>query len=216
MTEIRLKTAVYEQIARIGKAMASPPRLEIVDLLSQGAFSVEGIAGQIGQSLANTSRHLQILRAARLVTAEKRGVFVRYRLADREVEDFVLRLRRLARSRLTDYVERRGALEPVMNEQLRERIESGEVTLIDVRPREEYEAAHIPHAISFPLAELEARHAELPQNREIVAYCRGPYCVMAFDAVELLRGRGYEASRMEDGVAEWRARGGRIVSGNRP
>jgi rhodanese-related sulfurtransferase/DNA-binding transcriptional ArsR family regulator len=216
----RFKTAIYEQIARIGKATASPGRLELLDLLAQGPRTVEALAGQIGQSVANTSHHLQVLRGARLVDAEKAGVYVTYRLADPQVATFVLHLRTLAYARLAelervsqDYMERRGAMEAVGDNELLRRVRAGEVTVIDVRPTEEYEAGHIPNAISVPLADLRKRLRELPKAREIVAYCRGPYCVMALDAVDLLREKGFRAHRMEHGVVEWRARGGRIAVG---
>jgi rhodanese-related sulfurtransferase len=217
----RFKTAVYEQIARIGKATASAARLEILDLLAQGPRTVEALAGQIAQSVANTSHHLQVLRAARLVAAEKAGVYVSYRLADPQVGEFVLTLRTLAQARLTelervsrDYMARRGTLEPVGDDELLRRVKAGDVTVIDVRPSEEYEAGHIPNAISVPLPELKKRLRELPKGREVVAYCRGPYCVMALDAVKILRAKGFRAHRMEHGIVEWRARGGRVQVGH--
>jgi rhodanese-related sulfurtransferase len=213
----RFKTAVYEQIARIGKATASAVRLEILDLLAQGPRTVEAIAGQVAQSVANTSHHLQILRRARLVETEKAGLFVTYRLADPDVGAFVLQLRTLAHSRLAeidrvsrDYLERRGAMEAIDDGELLRRVRAGDVTVIDVRPSEEYEAGHIPNAISVPLPELKQRLRELPKRRPVVAYCRGPYCVMALDAVEILRAKGFRAHRMELGIAEWRAAGGRV------
>ena len=219
-TSTRFKTAVYEQIARIGKATASPGRLELLDLLAQGPRTVEALASQIGQSVANTSHHLQVLRGARLVESERAGTYVTYRLADLQVADFVLQLRTLAHARLAElervsreYLERRGAMEPVNDHELLRRMRSGEVTVIDVRPSEEYEAGHIPEAISVPLADLKKRLREFTKSREIVAYCRGPYCVMALDAVELLREKGFRAHRMEHGVVEWRARGGRVAVG---
>lgn len=208
------KDAIYEQIARIGKSLGSGPRLEILDLLCQGPRTVEVLAGQTGQSVANTSRHLQVLRRARLVEAERDGVHVRYRLADEEVCTFFRALRALAEARLFEieqitrtFLESRNALEPVDRSRLVERVRTGVVTVLDVRPPEEYEAGHIPGAVSVPLSELERRLAELPRDREIVAYCRGPYCVMALEAVEVLRSHGFEAVRMEEGVPDWRARG---------
>lgn len=220
-TTTRFKTAIYEQIARIGKAASSPGRLELLDLLSQGPRTVEALASQIGQSVANTSHHLQVLRGARLVEAEKAGVYVTYRLSDFQVADFVLQLRSLAHARLAElervsqeYLERRGAMEAVSDDELLRRVRAGEVTVIDVRPSEEYEAGHIPKAISVPLADLRKRLRELPKGRELVAYCRGPYCVMALDAVDLLREKGFRAHRMELGVVEWRARGGRVAVGS--
>ena len=216
-----LKVAIYEQIARIGQATASPNRLELLDLLSQGARTVDALAQQTGQSVATTSHHLQVLRRARLVEAHKAGLYVTYRLADPQVGEFFLSLRRLAESRLAEvrhvtrqYLEQRGALEPVDNDELARRVRAGEVTVIDVRPREEYVAAHIPGAISVPLAQLGKRLGELQKRRDVVAYCRGPYCVMALDAVALLRRKGFRAYRMEHGVPEWRAQGWRVDTGD--
>ena len=216
-----LKTAIYDQLARIGQATSSPIRLELIDLLSQGARTVDALARQTGQSVATTSHHLQVLRRARLVEARKAGLYVTYRLADPNVGAFFLQLRGLAESRLAEvqlvarqYLGERGALEPVTNDELVRRVRAGEVTLIDVRPREEYVAAHIPGAISVPLADLGRRVRTWPKRRAIVAYCRGPYCVMALDAVDLLRRRGFRAHRMEHGVPEWRAQGWRVDTGD--
>ena len=216
-----LKTVIYEHLARIGKAAASPSRLELLDLLSQGARTVEALARQTGQSVATTSHHLQILRRARLVEAQKTGLYVTYRLADPQVSDFFLHLRTLAESRLAEieqvtrqYLEERRAMEPVRTDDLARRVRAGDVTLIDVRPREEYLAAHIPGAISVPLGDLKKRLRELPVEQDIVAYCRGPYCVMALDAVDLLRRRGFRAHRLELGVPEWRAQGWRVETGH--
>ena len=215
-----LKTAIYEQIARIGQATASPNRLELLDLLSQGPRTVEALARQTGQSVATTSHHLQVLRRARLVDGDKAGLYVTYRLADPQVGDFFLELRQLAESRLAEvqqvtrrYLEQRGALEPVDNEELVRRVRAGEVTVIDVRPREEYVAGHIPGAISVPLADLPKRLRDLRKRHDIVAYCRGPYCVMSLDAVDLLRRKGFRAQRLEHGVVEWRAQGWRVDTG---
>lgn len=215
-----LKTVIYEQIARIGKAAASPSRLELLDLLSQGARTVEALARQTGQSVATTSHHLQVLRRTRLVEAQKTGLYVTYRLADPQVSDFFLRLRGLAESRLSEieqvtrqYLEERRGMEAVRTDDLVRRVRAGDVTLIDVRPREEYLAAHIPGAISVPVGELKKRLRELPVEQDIVAYCRGPYCVMALDAVDLLRRRGFRAHRLELGVPEWRAQGWRVETG---
>jgi len=213
----RFKDAIYEQLARIGRASSAPKRLELLDLLCQGPRTVEALAKEAALSVANASQHLQVLRAARLVDGEKKGLYVEYRLADQEVSRFFVALRGLARARLTEiesvrraYLAEREALEPVQADELLRRVRAGEVTLIDVRPTLEYRAGHIPGALSLPLAELEARLETLPRKREIVAYCRGPYCVMAVEAVELLRKRGFRAKRMEQGVADWRARGWRV------
>ena len=210
----QFKDAIYEQLGRVGKAMASPRRLEILDLLCQGPRSVEVLAQEMGQSVANTSQHLQLLRAARLVEAEKQGLYVVYRLADELVCEFFRSLRGLAESRLAEvervareYLNARGEMEWVDKDALVERIKNGDVTLLDVRPSEEYVAGHLPGAISVPLSDLENKLADLPLDREIVAYCRGPYCVLAVEAVERLRSNGFKAVRMEEGVPDWRARG---------
>ncbi|MFQ5973626.1 MAG: ArsR/SmtB family transcription factor [Alphaproteobacteria bacterium] len=213
-TARRYKDAIYEQLGRVGKAIASPRRLELLDLLSQGPRTVDALARQVGQSLANTSHHLQVLRAARLVETEREGAFVTYRLASDEVSTLYLAIRDLARSRLVEvdrvthaFLVERGAMEAVDREALLHRVRRGEVTVLDVRPAEEYRAGHIAGAISVPLAELERRLVDLPTDREIVAYCRGPYCVMALEAVEILRAHGFKASRLDDGVPDWRAKG---------
>ncbi len=213
-TKRAFKDAVYEQLARIGKSVASPKRLELLDLLCQGPRSVEALARETSQSVANVSQHLQVLRAARVVDAQKDGLYVIYRVADQAVARFFLALRALAEARLEEisevtrtFFEQRDALEPVDREVLVERVRCGEVTVIDVRPAEEFRAGHIPGAVSIPLRELKRRLASLPKYREVVAYCRGPYCVFAVEAVEVLRASGFTALRMEEGVLEWRARG---------
>ena len=213
----RFKDSIYEQLARIGKTVAAPKRLELLDLLCQGPRTVEALARQAAVSTANASQHLQILRAARLVEADKRGLYVEYRIADDQVCRFFHALRGLARSRLAEvdqvtkaYFAERGAMEAVEGSELLRRVRAGEVTVLDVRPAEEYRAGHIPGALSVPVSELSKRLAELPKNREVVAYCRGPYCVMAVEAVELLRKKGFRAYRIEQGVTDWRARGWRV------
>ncbi len=213
-TSQRFKAAIYQQLARVGKAVASPRRLEILDLLAQSPNTVEGLARKTGQSIANTSQHLQRLRRARLVEAAKRGLYVTYRLSDGGVAEFYRALRLLGEARLAeireltrDFLAARGALEPVDQEALVDRMKRGAVTVVDVRPVEEYRAGHIPGALSMPLRELEQRLAELPTDREIVAYCRGPYCVLAVEAVGRLRARGFKAWRLEEGIPDWRARG---------
>jgi rhodanese-related sulfurtransferase/DNA-binding transcriptional ArsR family regulator len=213
----RFKDAIYEQQARLGKAISAPKRIELLDLLCQGPRTVEALAEQAALSVANASQHLKILRAAQLVDAEKKGLYVEYRLADGEVARFFVTLRALASNRLAevdrltrDFVETRAAGESIDTKELVRRVRSGEVTVVDVRPVEEYRAGHIPGALSVPVDELKARLDELPKGREVVVYCRGPYCVMAIEAVELLRKKGFKAHRMEQGVADWRARGWRI------
>lgn len=215
----RFKTAIYDLIAQVGRAAANPVRLEILDLLAQAPRTVEAVAEQIEQSVANTSHHLQVLRGARLVETEKAGLYVTYRLTDALVTDFVLRLRALAHARMAeiddvrrDYLEHRGMLDAVGQDDLRRKVRAGEVTVVDVRPGPEFAAGHLPGAISIPLGELKKRLRALPKNRDIVAYCRGPYCVMASDAVAMLRARGYRAHAIDYGVTEWRARGWRIAT----
>lgn len=216
----QFKDAIYEQLARIGKAVSAPKRLELLELLSQGPRTVEALAGQAAISTANASQHLQILRAARLVDAEKHGLHVEYRLTDDRVSEFFLQLRTLAEHQLVElrrvaqqYLHERGAMEPIGGEELRRRIRRSEVVVLDVRPTEEYQAGHIPGALSVPLTELKNRLNALPKGRDIVAYCRGPYCVMAIEAVELLRRKGFRAQHMDQGVIEWRARGWRVAKG---
>ena len=220
---MKVDDAIYQQLARIGQAVASGPRLALVDLLRQGPRTVESLAQEVGLTLANASQHLKVLRQARLVEAEKRGIFVTYRVANQAVDDFYGALRGLAETRLAEvqqiaqtFVEKRGSLEPVDRRLLLERVRTGEVTVLDVRPPEEYRAAHIPGAVSVPLKELEKHLGSLPKDREIVAYCRGPYCVLAPEAVKLLRARGYHAVALGDGVAEWRAHGLPVAAGEAP
>ncbi len=211
------KTAIYEQLARIGKAVSAPKRLELLDLLGQGPRTVEALAAEASVTVANASQHLQILRAARLVEATKQGLHVEYRLAGDDVGEFFICLRKLAHGRLAeieqvtrDYFRERDGMETIAGEELLQRVKQGEVTVLDVRPPEEYRAGHIPGAVSIPLSELKARFRELPKSRAVVAYCRGPYCVFAADAVELLRKKGFKARRMEESVLDWRSRGWRV------
>jgi rhodanese-related sulfurtransferase/DNA-binding transcriptional ArsR family regulator len=208
------KDALYGQLARIGGALAAPRRLELLELLAQGERSVETLADLTGMSVANTSRHLLVLRAACLVETRREGNRVFYRLADDAVLGLMVGLRDLASARLAeverlarDYLEDPGTLEPVSRQELAERLRAGDVILIDVRPWEEYRAGHIPGALSLPVDELEHRLGELPTDLEVVAYCRGPYCVFASEAVRCLARHGYRARRLEDGLPEWRLAG---------
>lgn len=205
---------IYEQFARIGKAVASPKRIELLDLLCQAPHHVEALAKAANLSIANASQHLQVLRAARLVDAEKTGVQVMYRIADPSVAGFVRSLRLLAEGCLAEvdqtlraFLRDREAFVPVDREELLRRVHRGDVTVLDVRPAREFHAGHLPRAISVPLEELEAHMAELPKAREIVAYCRGPYCVLAIEAVERLRSNGFAAFRLDLSVTDWQARG---------
>ena len=222
-TDRNLADAIYEQIARIGKAVASPKRLEILELLSQAPRTVEALAREAHLSQANTSQHLQVLRTARLVETRREGTSIRYRLTDETVADFFRVLRVLAVTHLAEveritrqYLKGTEALEPVDRKTLLARVRKGEVTVVDVRPAEEYRAGHIQGAISVPLEELKDRIAELPRDQEIVAYCRGPYCVWAAQAAQLLRKQGFQARHLEDGVLDWRARGFRVSAGDKP
>ena len=214
---------LYREVARIGQAIASAPRLGLLDLLRQGPRTVEALAKEAGLTLANASQHLKVLREARLVEAEKRGIFVTYRLADDRVEGFYRALRGLAEGRLAEvqqiaraFADKRGTFEPIDRRLLMRRMRAGEVTVLDVRPAEEYRAGHIAGVVSLPLKQLEKRLKSLPRDREIVAYCRGPYCVLAPEAVTILRQHGYAARPMDDGVAEWRAHGLPVAVGETP
>ena len=223
MSNRAFNDAIYEQFGRVGKALSSPRRIELIDLLSQGPRTVEVLAGLAGQSVPNTSHHLLRLRAAGLVTSTKTGLFVTYRLADDVVAEFFQSLQRVAEVRLAeiervtrDFLSERGVTEELDREALVERVRRGEAIVLDVRPSEEYRASHLAGALSVPLAELKQRLSELPRDREVVAYCRGPYCVMAVDAVQLLRAEGFLAVRLEESVWDWKARGFDLVAGDAP
>jgi rhodanese-related sulfurtransferase/DNA-binding transcriptional ArsR family regulator len=211
----RVKGELFDQFARIGKGVASGRRIEILDVLANGERAVEVLARQVGLTLANTSHHLQILREAGLVTSRREGTSVHYRLSAPEVYEFWAALRTLASKRLAEvdrlveaYIGSRDGLEPVSREALSQRIRSGEqLVVLDVRPAEEFAAGHLPDAISIPLDELERRLGQLPKDREVVAYCRGPYCAFAPEAVAVLRRRGYVATQLEGGLPEWAAAG---------
>jgi rhodanese-related sulfurtransferase len=217
----RFKDEIYEQFSRIGKAVSSPKRLELLDILCQAERTVEALAKETGLTVANASQHLQVLRAARLVETEKMGLYVTYRLADQRVCEFFLSMRVLAENRLAEveqikrhFLEGREGMEPVDRDALLKRVREGAVTVLDVRPSEEYKAGHIPGAISIPLKELELSLSVLPPSQEVVAYCRGPYCVLAIQAVEVLRANGFHAVRLEEGIQDWRAMGFSVAGGN--
>lgn len=210
----RFKRLLHGQFARIGKAVASGPRLELLDILGQGERTVEALAREAGLSVANTSQHLQVLRRAGLAEARKEGLYVHYSLADPMVDQLTRLVRDLAERRLAEvgrlvetFLTARDRLEPVGREELLDRMRAGTVLVLDVRPPVEYRAGHIPEAISLPVGELVRRMAELPAGVDIVAYCRGPYCVMAYQAVEALRSAGRPARRLRDGFPEWQAAG---------
>ena len=209
MASANVKQTLFEAIALMGKAFASPRRLELLDLLAQAPRGVEEIARESGQSTANASQHLQALHAAGLVTRTREGTRVRYAIAGEEALRLWLALRDASAARLAE-VERAAHdylgedVETIGREELRERLAKGDVVLVDVRPQEEFAAGHIEGARSIPLAELERRLAELPPDREIVAYCRGPFCAFAHEAVRRLNETGRTASRLDDGWPEWR------------
>jgi rhodanese-related sulfurtransferase len=209
------KTALFDEFARAAKALASGRRIELLDVLANGERTVEALAGEVGLTVANTSQHLQILRQAGLVSSRREGTSIHYRLASPEVFELWRTLRTLAASRLAEverlaaaYLGSRDELQPVTREELARRLEGGDpLIVLDVRPAAEYAAGHLPGAVSIPVAELRRRLAELPADREVVAYCRGPYCAFAHEAVALLREAGVSARRLEDGLPEWRAAG---------
>ena len=214
MPEREFREELFAQFARIGKAIASPARLEMIYLLSQGQKSVEELAKAAGLSVANASQHLQQLKAARIVGSRKEGQRVRYGLASERVEGLWQSLQRLGEERLLEvsdlvntYIKGRDGLEPVTHRELLEKMRARKIVLIDVRPSEEYAAGHLPEALSVPLGELEAWLRDLPADREIIAYCRGPYCLLAVEAVERLRAKGYRALRLAEGFPEWKADG---------
>lgn len=209
------KQTIYESLAEVAQALGHAHRLELLEHLAQGERSVEQLSVRASLTFANTSRHLQILRRARLVETERRGKHVLYRLAgDAEVVALTQALGRLGERNvaevgrvMTDYFHARDALEPVSRDDLVSRLKDGLVTVLDVRPGDEFAAGHLPGALNIQLAELEQRLGELPADREVIAYCRGPYCVLSFEAAALLRARGYSVRRLEDGYPEWKAAG---------
>jgi len=213
----QFKDEIFAQFARIGKALSSGCRLELLELLAQGERAVEDLAGETGQSVANVSQHLQVMRQAQLVDSRREGNYIRYRLADENVLRLWLALRDLGKARLAEisrlvetYLKDRNALEAITCSELRRRIRQGNAVVLDVRPALEYAAGHIAGARSIPVAELRTRIKEVPKKRLVVAYCRGPYCVFADQAVGILRGAGYQAFRLEGGFPEWQVKGMRV------
>jgi rhodanese-related sulfurtransferase/DNA-binding HxlR family transcriptional regulator len=221
MPDRALKTELFDQFGRIAQALGSGRRVEIIDVLANGERTVEELSRQVAMSLANTSRHLQVLKEAGLVAATRDGTRVRYRLASPVVYKFWVALRSLAAERLPGvqglveaYLGSPESLDAISSDELLARLEAGEpLVVVDVRPAEEYRAAHVAGAVSIPLAELEQRLRELPREREVVAYCRGPYCAFAPEAVRILRNHGYAARHLTDGLPEWADAGRGIKAG---
>ncbi len=212
MTDV--KHQLFEQFAIVAKALGHVHRLDLLDYLAQGERGVDGLARATGLSVANASQHLQNLRRAGLITSQKRGLQVFYRLAGEDVVGLLAALRHTTERHVAEvdrivagYFNERDSLEPVSRAELLERSQDGLVTVLDVRPTEEFQAGHIPGAVNLPLKDLENHLKDLPKDQEIIAYCRGPYCVLSFEAVAALRKKGYAARRLEDGYPEWRASG---------
>jgi rhodanese-related sulfurtransferase len=214
MTGREFKDIVFEQFAKIAQAFSSPKRLEIIDILAQGERDVESLSRQVNMTIANTSRHLQALKNVRLVETRRKGVQIFYRLAGAEVLHCYNHLQSLAEKRSVEireivriFFEERDGMEPVSMDELRKRINDDNVIVLDVRPQEEYQHGHIAGALSVPLAQLKDKLKEIPQDREVVAYCRGQYCVLSAEAMRILRDAGYQAIRLKEGLPEWREAG---------
>lgn len=220
MSSVKPKALIYENLAEIAQALGHAHRLELLEHVAQGPKSVETLAARAGLTLANASRHLQILRRARLVEAERAGKQVFYRLAgEAEVVGLIKALGVVGERNnaeidrvKADYFANRDAMEAISRPELLARLEAGLVTVLDVRPEDEFAAGHLPQAINLPLGDLERRLGDLPPGREVIAYCRGPWCVLSFEAVALLRAHGIVARRLEDGLPEWRAAGLDVIS----
>jgi rhodanese-related sulfurtransferase/predicted transcriptional regulator len=208
------KSRLFEQLARVGTALGSAGRLQLLEFLAQGERSVDALAAMSGLSVANCSKHLQTLRQAGLVVARKEGLRVYYSIAGDDVIALYSALQHVAENRVAEverllrtWLAHRDQLEPVARAELIDRAKKGLVTVLDVRPAEEYAAGHLPGAINIPVDQLKGRLAKFPRGKEVVAYCRGPYCLLSFEAVEALRKRGLKARRLKDGFPEWRAAG---------
>ncbi len=219
MQDREFKSVMYGNLARVGKAISSGRRVELLDLLCQGPRTVESLASEIGQTISNTSQHLQVLRRVNLVQTERSGTYITYALADDQTADFMRSLRLMGMSHLAEmqvtmqrFLRDRTSLDSIGAEELLRRVQAGSITLVDVRPSAEYHAGHLAGAISAPLSEIEARMTELPRDRDIAAYCRGPYCVMAIDAVEILVRNGFQAFHLSEGMVDFRAQNFAIES----
>ncbi len=217
MTGREFKDFTFQQLANIATAFASPKRLEILDLLSQGEKDVDSLTKETNMNFANTSRHLQILKNAKIVQSRKEGIRVIYYLASDEVIKYWKSLQTLAeqsaaelREVIKSFLEERSVLEPISMEELQSKIKKNEITIIDVRPKEEYINGHLPGAVSVPMSELKSKIKNLPAGKEIIAYCRGKYCVMAPEAAKILTGKGFKTTIMQDDVNSWRFAGLKI------
>jgi rhodanese-related sulfurtransferase len=212
------KNELYDHLARLGNALANGRRLEILDLLAQGERTVDSLARETDQPIANISQHLQVLRRAQLVEVRRQGTWAFYRIASNSVLELWIALRKAGETQLSEirelvslFFENRGALEPISQEELKERLHDPGLVVLDVRPTSEYESGHIAGARSIPIHDLRSHLNELPKSRKIVAYCRGPYCVFADEAVRLLRANGYKAFRLETGFPEWKLQGNPVA-----
>ena len=221
MNKRQLKDMLYEQVARVGKAVSSPKRLELLELLAQGEKSVDQLAGELSSDIKLTSAHLKALKSARLIQSRREGKYVYYRLTAPDVARLWVNLRQVAENHLLELqqalqqmITDPAHLVSVSREALLEQARRGDIVVLDVRPQAEYEQAHLPFARSMPVAEIAQRLAELPNNKEIVAYCRGPFCLLSDEAVSLLSARGYVVRKITDGVSEWQAAGLPVTSGN--
>lgn len=221
MSSANPKRALFEQFAIVARAVAHPLRLEILEQLAQGERSVDVVADRVRVPIANASQHLQHMRRAGLVTARRDGKFVFYCLADDSVLNLMASLRHIAEVQLADvervvrgYFDDRDSLEAITRSELMERLKAGIVTVLDVRPQDEFALGHVPGAVNVPLSALEAHLDALDPDREIIAYCRGPYCVLSYEAVSMLRARGFKVRRLEDGLPEWRAAGLPVEAGS--
>ncbi len=221
MSTLGPKLVLFAQFAAVARSLGHVHRLELLEQLAQGERSVDVLADRTGLSIANASQHLQHLRRAGLVTNRREGKFIYYRLTDDAVLGVLAALRTIAERNIADvervvrsYFDRRDSMEAVSREELLERSRAGTVTVLDVRPEDEFTLAHLPGALNIPLRELESRLGDIDPKQEVVAYCRGPYCVLSYEAVAQLRARGFKARRLEDGLPEWRAAGLTVVSGN--
>jgi ArsR family transcriptional regulator len=220
MSTLGPKQALFAQFAAIAKTLGHAHRLELLEQLAQGERSVDVLADRTGLSIANASQHLQQLKRVGVVAARREAKFVYYSLADDGILDVLAALRRIAKRNVAEveqvissYFNKRDELEPISRHQLQKRLRAGAVTVLDVRPPDEFALGHLPGAVNIPLRALKARLADLDRTQEIVAYCRGEYCVLSFEAVALLRTRGFKVRRLEDGLPEWRAAGLPVVTG---